>query len=260
MARTALLLLVALAVAACGGGGTGAPPAEPPGEGPGDVRGEWVVTELRRDGEVVPLPAGVDGTLAVEDARLLGQAFCNSFFTGYRIEGDRLTVEDLGVTAMACLDDGVTTAESRYLAALSASDVRLARDGDRLVVRGGGVDVHLLPRPPVADADLAGTWQLAALVDRETAASPLQPAAVEFRSDGTFTGSTGCRPVRGTWQVADERLTTTDVVTDGECPADLAEQDGQVLHVLHQGGALRIARDRLALTAPDGTGLQFTTG
>ncbi|WP_147251497.1 META domain-containing protein [Blastococcus sp. TBT05-19] len=255
MTRTALLLVVVLAVTACGGGGAtgGSPPA---GE-LGDVRGEWVVTELRRDGEVVPIPPGTDGTLTL-DERLSGRAFCNGFGAqSYRIEGDRLVVEELAQSLIGCSPD-IAELERLYLDALTASDVRLRREGGELLVSGGGVDVRLVPRPPVEDADLAGRWQLAALTTTQLASSPLRPAELEFRADGTLEGTTGCRPVRGTWQVTDERLATADVVADGECPPEGAEQDGHVLDVLRQGGTVRIVRDRLTLTAPDGLGLEFT--
>ncbi|MCA0146123.1 META domain-containing protein [Blastococcus sp. LR1] len=256
MTRTVLLLGVVLAVAACGGGSTG---GSPPAQEPGDVRGEWVVTELRRDGEVVPVPPGTDGTLTLDD-RLSGRAFCNGFGAqAYRIEGDRLVVEDLAQTLIGCAPE-IAELERLYVGALTADDVRLARDGEALLVSGGGVDVRLVPRPPVEDADLAGRWQLTALATRDMASSPMQAAELELRPDGTFSGTTGCRPVRGTWRVTDERLVTADLVADGDCAPETAEQDGHVLDVLRQGGAVRIARDHLTLTAPDGHGLQFTTG
>ncbi|WP_104523742.1 META domain-containing protein [Blastococcus atacamensis] len=254
MTRTALLLLVALALAACGGGGGGG--AAPPAEELGDVRGDWVVTELRRKGEVVPIPAATDGSLSLDD-RLSGTAFCNDFGAqDYRIEDDRLVVQDLAQTLIGCAPD-IAGLERLYLDALTAADARLARSGDGLVLSGGGIDVHLVPRPPVADADLTGRWQLAAVITRELASSPMQPGEVELRADGTLAGTTGCRAVRGTWRVTDERLTTVDVVPDGECAPEFAEQDGHVLDVLRQGGAVRIDRGRLTLTAPDGLGLQF---
>ncbi|RBY93450.1 hypothetical protein DQ237_17695 [Blastococcus sp. TF02-8] len=260
MTRIALLLVAVLAVAGCGGGVTGQAPLRPePGPGPGDVRGEWVVTELRRDGEVVPIPDGVDGSLTLDD-RLSGTAFCNGFGAqDYRIEGDRLVVEDLASTLIGCTPE-VAMAEGTYLAALNADDVRLAREAERLVIRGGEVEVRLVPRPPVVDVDLTGRWQLNALVDGSMSSSPRQTAELDLRADGTLEGTTGCRPVHGTWQVVDERLVTADVIADGECAPEAAEQDAQVLEVLRQGGAVRIARDHLSLTAPGGAGLQFTTG
>src|SRR5687767_2279313 len=110
MARAALIV-VALLLAGCGEA-TGA------GEEP-DVAGTWELAEGTADGVALPQPPGAGATLEFGGEELRGTSFCNHYFSGYRLDGDVLTVDGLGGTDMGCAHD-VMAAESAYLSALGA--------------------------------------------------------------------------------------------------------------------------------------------
>src|SRR4051812_27433385 len=93
-----LLLTALLAVAGCAGT-AGAGPA---------LRGDWELVSG------LPHPPGVTATLVVEDAQLTGISFCNHYSSTYRLDGDALTVDGLGVTDMGCAP-GVMAAETAFL-------------------------------------------------------------------------------------------------------------------------------------------------
>ena len=158
-----------------------------------ELRGEWVVTGLRQDGEPVPLPDR-DGTLTVEDARLGGHSFCNSFGARYRLDGGRLELEDHPTTLVGCEGD-VARAAGVYSRVLRAGDLRATVSSSGLLLSGDGAEVHLRPRPPVGAGDLVGgRWVLQALTTEAMGwVAEGEPGLLEFAADGTFSASTGCR-------------------------------------------------------------------
>ena len=236
MLRIAVVALLALA--ACGGQAGGGP----------DPRGAW---ELVSD----------DGTatLVLEDGQLSGRSFCNSYSGSYRLDDDALSVAGLGGTEMGC-EPQVMAAETAFLSALAAAD-RVSLDGEELVLTGADVTLRFREQPPVEDRALAGTrWVLDTLVDGEVASSVLGEGTLRLADDGTASGSTGCRPFLGTWQVSGDALSLVLTRDDVGCPADLGRQDEHVLAVLDAGPRATVDGERLTLTAPDGRGLSYRAG
>ena len=246
--RVALLLAAVLALAACGGGAGASP----------ELSGEWELSAGTVDGAALPQPAGARATLLLEDGELSGVAFCNHYFSSYRVDGSSFSVEELGHTEMAC-EPEVMAAESAYLGALDAVDTATA-DGEDLVLTGDGVELRFSPVAPVPDSPLEGTrWELESVVEGELASSTLgDPAVLLLDADRTAEATTGCRTITGTWLVEHESLVIDDLLADGApCPADVSRQDAHVTAVLQSGPALAIEQDRLTLTAGDGRGLVY---
>jgi heat shock protein HslJ len=240
MARV-LVLVALLTVAACAGRAAGDSP---------DVLGDWVLVSG------VEQPAGIPATLVVEESQVRGVSFCNHYSGSYTLDGDVLAVDGLGGTDMGC-DPDVLAAETAFLTALGSAD-RMTRDGSDLVVTGPDGSLRFSRQEPVPDRELAGTtWTLDTLVDGEVASSVLGSPTLVLASDGTATGSTGCRGFLGTWQVAGDVLTLDVTRDDIGCPEDLGRQDEQVLAVLDAGPQYGIDGDRLTLTAPDGRALVY---
>jgi heat shock protein HslJ len=111
----------------------------------GDVRGEWRLIELTRDGAPVPLPASAKGTLVVRAEDLGGRSFCNAFRGSYRLRGNALTIGGLGGTKMRCAPD-VMAAEQAYVAALGAVDTAAVQN-DELLLSGPGTELRFQRLP-----------------------------------------------------------------------------------------------------------------
>jgi heat shock protein HslJ len=252
------LLAAVLVLAAC----AGPPPLRPLGPAPeaaaGDIRGEWLVTGLIRDGETVPLPGGAEGTLTVGPRKLSGTAFCNGFGGDYELEEGHLEVRELVSTVMACTGD-VATSEGLYLEALQAPDARLTVQAGELVLTGDGVELRFIPRPPVLADDLVGTaWLLQAVTADGLSTIALgTPALLEFRPDGTFLAGTGCGTLSGTWDARPDGVSTTVDDHEADCAGELREQDGHMAAVFAHGVESRIARGRLILTSPEGPSIEY---
>jgi heat shock protein HslJ len=256
--RLPLLLAVVLVLTACAGRPSLRPLGPLPEAAAGDIRGEWLVTELFRDGERVPLPADAEGTLVVERKNLTGRAFCNGFGGDYELQEAHLRVRELLSTLIACVGD-VATSEGLYLRALQASDARMAvRDGE-LLLTGDGVELHFIPRPPVLADDLVGTsWLLQGVAaDGLGTIAGGAPAPLTFRADGTFEAGTGCGTVSGTWDPRPDGVSSSVTDSETDCPDDLREQDAHVAAVLGDGFDARISDGRLILTHPEGRSVEY---
>ena len=72
----------------------------------------WTMTTMAKSR---PLP-GAEITAGFIDGQLSGSTGCNNYFAAYETDGQRISLENAGVTEMACLDpDGVMDVESRFL-------------------------------------------------------------------------------------------------------------------------------------------------
>lgn len=259
MHRVAIALLALGLLAACGsgndssagGGNTGSGGASP------DIQGAWELAEGTADNTDLPRPDGAAATLDVEADQLSGQSFCNRFFAGYRLDGDALTIDLPGVTMMAC-EPEVMTAESVFLTALSKVTTA-AREGEELLLSGGGVQLRFTPVVPVPDRDLAGTrWVLETVLDGQGASSTVgEPAVLVLDTDRTVEATTGCRTITGTWLIEGDALVVDDLLATGECTADVIGQDERVAAVLDGGSGFAIEGDQLTLTGQDGRGLIY---
>jgi heat shock protein HslJ len=246
-----LAVLVVL-VAGCNG-------ADPGPTGGGDPQGSWVLVSGATDAGELPLVEDHPITLTIDGSSIGGTAACNGYGGRLEATGAGVEIRDLAWTAMACVPDDVMAAEAAYTQALPA--VRsIRRDGEQLVLEGVGLELRFDPLPGPPTAELVDTvWALDTLLDGDVATAPMgQPATLELRADGTFTGSTGCRPFDGQWvENGNELLATTFAMGDVACPAELAEQDSLVVTVIGDGFVPTLDGDRLTLMDRGGQGLVF---
>jgi heat shock protein HslJ len=160
---------------------------------------------------------------------------------------------------MACGPAEVMALEQVYLAALGR--VRAVEViGGQLAFGGEAVDLRFdpLPEPPVTDL-VDVVWVLETMFVGDVASPPAgDPATLELRSDGTFSGSTGCRTFTGRWSEFGAQIQAPDFrMGETECPAELAQQDSHVVSVLGDGFVPSIEGDLLTLLDPGGVGLVY---
>jgi heat shock protein HslJ len=254
----AATLLIASCAQASPPGRPGASSLGPASGSPaGDLRGEWRLIGLTRDGFPVPLPADGEGTLILEAGDLGGRSFCNGFSSTYRLDGEALTIDGLGGTEMACAPD-LMAAERDYLDALGRADTVVV-EGGQLVLRGQGAELTFQRLPPGPVRDLVGTrWVLETLVHEDMASSTVGgPAVLVLAADGVVSGSTGCRTLTGRWARTGEDLVFPQLRADGDCSSAVRGQDEHVLAVLHEETTAAVDGDLLEVTAPNGMALVY---
>ena len=259
-ATMAAVLLAACAGPAAPGGG-----AEPEADGaPEAMVGGWELVSGRGpDGEVVPQD-GHPITLDIDRERWGGSAGCNRYSGSVTVVGDELTMLEVAVTGMACMEDGVMEAEAAYLAAFTRAD-RWALDGDTLTLTGPDAELEFTRAAPVEDAPLVGTtWQLTELISDDgpdaAVGSPWTDAELVLGEDGRLSGSTGCNRLMGGFELDGEVLVLGPLATTRMACTDdgAAEQERQVLAVLDAGPlTVELEGDRLVLRAPDGSALGY---
>lgn len=147
--------------------------------------------------------------------------------------------------------------EATYSAALRRVTTA-ARESDELVLAGDGVELRFRPlaSPPIGELTDT-TWNLETLTTGLTATGAQGDATLRLDSNGTLTGSTGCRTLRGRYEVVGGEILATRLAADGECSAVLADQDGHIVSVLGDGFRAAVQADNLILTSTGEQGLIY---
>lgn len=252
-----LILAASLVIAACGTDENAGP-----GDDGASFDGAWVLSAASIDGEDVVLLDQYRVTMTIDGSDIGGRAACNSYGGSVSIDDGTFSVGALSRTEMAC-ERPVMKIEALFLQGLTRV-TEATRSGDVAVLAGEGVNLTLELLPPVPTADLIDVrWTLDTMFQGETAISTVagaDPATLFLDSDGTFTGSTGCRDLAGGYVVTGDIVQFTSFGAEGECAAELQQQDSHVISVLESGFTVEIEGNRMTITAPGDEGLSYTTG
>jgi heat shock protein HslJ len=257
VARGILLVAAAtlVAVSACGGTGTGA--------GGVDLDGSWQLVSGRDDEGAFPDLTDHQVTLVVDGEQVGGVSACNHYGGRVEVDGDAVSISELGGTEMGC-DPDVMDLERRYLTALGAVE-RGERGGGELSLSGPDVVLELALVPAEPDAELVGTtWLLESLIDGETASSTVPGGRLLLADDGSLTAATGCDEVRGGYRVEDDTLEVSGLDTEptpaAPCDEMAMQQREHVIDVLSGRLTWQVDGSRLLITSPAGLGLEFRAG
>lgn len=220
------LLLLALAVAACGPGAT-----EPPAL---DGR-TFLSTGVTDGGAPRSLVADTRIRLSFSDGQLGVSAGCNTMGGTYRLDGSALRFEGGAMTEMGC--DPERHRQDDWLSELLAARPTVTLAGNDLVLTAGSVVVRLLDRE-VADPDLplVGTiWRVDGIVAGGVASSVPQGAVatLQFMPDGRLAVATGCNAVGARYEADGQSLRITELVTtDMACADPAGAMESAVVGVL----------------------------
>ncbi len=119
-----VFLLVSLALGACGGAGAA--------QGDPLDGTSWELFAIRKS---LPI-SGSTITATFADGQVRGSAGCNSYFGSYQVEGETITIGDLAITEMACLEpEGIMEQEQTIMEFLWNAK-RFELQEDRLMIFG----------------------------------------------------------------------------------------------------------------------------
>lgn len=251
MRRTALLAILALLLAACGSSDAAA-----------NVEGSWQMTSGTVDGVEIPLVDDHPITMTFEDDQVTGSAACNGYGGGYIQSGSTITFEAPAMTEMACSPDEIMQAEAMFADAIARVDTIAV--GSQLTLSGDGVELVFEGLEPVPDAELTNTvWVLDRLIQGDVVSTPVLDtrATIEFFTDGSVIGDTGCRPFSGQYTTSGGEVVITDLTANGaECEPELAGQDSHFIAAIEGGFRVEIEEDNLTTWSQGDEGLTFTAG
>ena len=135
-----------------------------------DATGAWQMTSGVIDGVGFAIVPDAPITLSVKGSEVGGRSACNHYGAEMVVEDGQLRMRVTSMTQMACPEPAMA-AEAAFTGALGRI-TGAARDGDRLVLTGPGVELTFDRLPPVPVADLVGTdWVLESLISGEAASS-----------------------------------------------------------------------------------------
>lgn len=236
------------------------PPAVDPGGSSTDYEASWRLLSGHGPEGSIELIEGAEISFIIVGERASGRAACNDYDVSLQISGSRFRALGGGMTEMGCAPD-VTRAQDSYMSALMAAD-RIERTGNSLSLTAEDVELIFERVPPPPTSKLVGTaWKLESLIEGSgdqglsiSAAS----ADLLLSSDGTFTGSTGCRDLSGKWREDGYEIHFFTMRADGNCAAELVAQDSHVVEVLGDGFTVEINGDRMIVTDERGAkGLDY---
>ena len=265
----ALLLVVIMALAACGTEGRLLPndPGDDTatGEDPDEslpLEGAWVLMVATVDGTSLSLNHRYRVTMTIDGSKISGRAACNSFGGAVSIDNGVFSLGEIAQTEMGC-EPAVMEIESKFMQGLF-SVTAAARFGDTASLTGEGVEYTFELVPPVPTAELIGSiWVLDTIIQGDAASSTVatgDPATLLLNADGTFIGGTGCREISGEYVVSGDTVQFTSFGAEGDCRSEVEWQDGQVVTVLGDGFTVEIDGDRLTVTALGGEALSYKAG
>lgn len=218
----------------------------------------WQLESGTVDGTALPILASHPITLSFTEEAAVGTAACNGYGAAYSITGEEITLSELGSTAMACEPEEVMESERLYMEALPRVDtITAGRDG--LTLLGDGVELGFVALPPAPVEELTGTvWVLEGLIEGDVTSSVAgERATLELFSDGSMLGSTGCRDLNGRYVIRGAEVLLPELAANGECPAELQEQDGLVVTVLGDGFQAVVEGGTLTVSSRGGLGLVY---
>jgi heat shock protein HslJ len=250
MKRLTLALVALLAVTGCAAPG-------PATDALALANTAWVVTAIKGS----PTLSDKQPTISFQDARYAGTTGCNSYGGELTQNGSALKLGAAVVTAMACLDEAIMTQEAQFLAALTeVTSAHTTASGVDLTDPSGHSVMSLTRATSPSPRSLVGTtWTLAGIRSATTSTSAIADSTVTLTlAESRYTGK-ACNSFGGDLQVIGAKITfSAPHSTRMACPSpELTAQESAVLGTLVTITSWSITGSSLALSAPDGSGLDF---
>nr|WP_290919988.1 META domain-containing protein [Hyphomonas sp. 34-62-18] len=193
------------------------------------------------------------------DGQFTGSTGCNRFFGSYSQSRGDVSFSGVGMTKMACLNDGIMGQEIAFTNILSGK-TKAKLDGLGNLVITGENGISFTARPLPAEVEIVA-FDPAALPGATWTVEDLNRGGIidntvltlNFTEDGKVTGSTGCNNLMGSYTATGTTLTFSPLVTTRRAcvaPALNAQEtrftaalQGEMAWRLTADGALELTRE-----------------
>ena len=246
------------------------PEPEPPPDEPEEAAPiEDITWVLETYGDRGSLKTLIDDTeISAEfksaNSTVVGSGGCNSYFAGYEIDNDRLTViPPIGATEMAC-SPPIMDQEQEYFELLETTETFLVHNDKLIISCSANKEMVFIEKaaeeiPSIEDIG----WQLEAYGDRGSLQALIEDTKItaEFKkAEGQVIGSAGCNGYFVEYEVDDLELTITPPIgaTMMLCfPPPIMEQEQEYLSLLETTETFLVHNDKLIISCSDNKELVF---
>lgn len=218
----------------------------------------WTLNRTEQNGGTfLPQPNSNVTLDFLENGEIGGNASCNNYFGSYTIGANgSLQLGNIGITEMACVEDGLMQQETDFVDALSNVE-RFTLDGGTLVLVFANGTLHFDPVLPEPPQSLTGTvWQLTTFETADVVYTPFADTELTAEFNGQqVAGSAGCNRYFGDYTLNGEQMSlgalgSTMMACKGETMTQEMEFldamsnvmsyhiEGNQLTLAHTGGAL----------------------
>lgn len=219
----------------------------------------WRLTSfLDRQGDEVEILPDTEITASFNTTQLSGSAGCNSYFTSYTLDGDRIYVGVIGSTEIFCEDPaGVMEQEEDYLANFQSAYF-YSVDEDQLVVSNADMEPLLTFQLVDSENLIDTTWSLSGYNSGAQGFIPILSGTsinAIFSEDGVITGNSGCNQFSAPYQADDEQITIGEPVsTRNFCstPEGTMVQERRFLEILVSADSYQIQENQLIILSESG--------
>lgn len=186
----------------------------------------------------ITLNFGTDGSVG-------GRGGCNTYGSGYTLDGSTISFTNIFSTMMACGGD-VMTQEGVYFTALNEASGYTLTDEQLTITYGDDQKMVFAPLFSLSDT----SWALASLGDSDVIGS----ITLEFDAEGRFAGSGGCNRYMGSYNVDDDTIRFSEALsTRRACMEEgVMEQEQTYFEALETAGTFAVSDDQLTIDYADG--------
>ncbi|MFN8474653.1 MAG: META domain-containing protein [Anaerolineae bacterium] len=215
-------------------------------------------------GQTVNALPNTNVTAEFKAGRVNGNAGCNTYFAGYKVDGNKLTISAAGSTMMACADPAVMAQESAYLQALGkAATYQIT--GDTLAISDANGNVILTFKATPAPTLTSNPWSLISYNNGKQAVVGLQPGSeitAVFGPDGKVTGSAGCNTYTAPYTADGNKIKVgAPATTRKACAQPIMDQEAAYLKALQTAATWSIFNGQLNMrTAQDAQAVNYVVG
>lgn len=231
----------------------------------------WILEAYGDRGSLKTLIEDTEITAEFKGANstVVGSGGCNSYFAGYEIDNDRLTViPPIGATEMAC-PPPIMDQEQEYFDLLETTEAFLIHSDKLIISCSANKEMVFVEKateemppeeiPPIEDI----SWQLEAYGDRGSLQALIEDTKItaEFKkAEGQVVGSAGCNGYFVEYEIDDLELTITPPIgaTMMLCfPPPIMEQEQEYLNLLETAETFLVHNEKLIISCSDNKEMVF---
>ncbi|MFN8497524.1 MAG: META domain-containing protein [Anaerolineae bacterium] len=223
-----------------------------------------LVSYTDNSGQTVNALPNTNVSAEFKAGRVNGNAGCNTYFAGYKVDGNKLTISAAGSTMMACADPAVMAQESMYLQLLGkAATYQIS--GDTMTISDANGKVILTMKATPAPTLTSNPWSLISYNNGKQAVVGLQPGSeitAVFGPDGKVTGSAGCNTYSAPYTADGNKIKVgAPATTRKACAQPIMDQEAAYLKALQSAATWSIFNGQLNMrTAQDAQAVNYVAG